>query len=202
MKLDDIPPFPPHVSDVEIAFGITSYLPDFSCLPQEYQNEIADGCKIANAIFNEGWAAGALIAKRIHQGRSLDLKSPPPGDIPSGEISDPILRFQRCIGAHLASWSPKHEHKIAGVGYLIDKWAGPIKVSSCPRCGSDEVSYGYSSPPMRGCVECHADGCEIIAVANSESEAIAAWNAGRWTHRAVDLDENGNPIWSEDGPAH
>jgi hypothetical protein len=28
-------------------------------------------------------------------------------------------KLNRCIRAHLKSWGPKHEHKIAGVGYMI-----------------------------------------------------------------------------------
>lgn len=66
---------------------------------------------------------------------------------------------------------------------------------NCPRCGSDEISHGYSWPPMRGTVECHADGCETLVVASSEDEAIELWNAGDWTHRVIDHDEMGNPIY-------
>ena len=29
--------------------------------------------------------------------------------------------LNRVVRAHLTSWSPKHEHKIAGVGFLISK---------------------------------------------------------------------------------
>jgi ribosomal protein L37AE/L43A len=45
----------------------------------------------------------------------------------------------------------------------------------CPFCGSDEVSYGYSYPPMVGVVECHA--CDAVLTGPTEAEAVAAWNA-------------------------
>lgn len=67
---------------------------------------------------------------------------------------------------------------------------------NCPRCGSDEIAHGYSFPPMQGTVECHADGCETVVVAGSEAEAIERWNAGEWTHRVVDRDRMGNPIYA------
>lgn len=71
---------------------------------------------------------------------------------------------------------------------------------NCPRCGRDEISHGYSFPPMQGNVECHADGCEAVAVADTEAEAIAIWNAGEWTHRITDRDEDGIPVLTTDGP--
>lgn len=33
----------------------------------------------------------------------------------------PLDRINQFVRAHLASWSPQHEHKIAGVGYLISQ---------------------------------------------------------------------------------
>lgn len=66
-------------------------------------------------------------------------------------------------------------------------------VRNCPKCGSDEISFGFSAPPMTGVVECHADGCEVLAVAATEDAAIALWNGGVWTHELVDRDDNGIP---------
>ena len=70
------------------------------------------------------------------------------------------------------------------------------EVIKCPRCGCDEVSSGYSWPPMQGTVECHAHGCEVLVVSDTEADALARWNAGEWTHRVVDHDEMGNPIYA------
>lgn len=73
------------------------------------------------------------------------------------------------------------------------------RVKNCPRCGSDEISHGYSAPPMQGTVSCHSDGCEITTVAKTERQAIQRWNAGEWDFRVVDYDDNGRQIWAYDG---
>ena len=76
-----------------------------------------------------------------------------------------------------------------------------FKAKNCPRCGSDEISYGYSAPPMQGHVQCHADECEAFTTADTETDAIRLWNAGSWQARIVDWDDNGNPCEYEDNPA-
>ena len=48
---------------------------------------------------------------------------------------------------------------------------------------------------MMGTVECYADGCEILTVADSEDAAIRRWNAGFWDYRVVDRDDDGNPVY-------
>ncbi len=71
---------------------------------------------------------------------------------------------------------------------------------NCPRCGSDEISYGRSHPPMQGHVECHADGCEALTVDRDTDTALRLWNAGVWQRRIVDRDEDGHPCEYEDNP--
>lgn len=70
-----------------------------------------------------------------------------------------------------------------------------VEPKKCPRCWSDEIGFGYSYPPMRGDVQCYADGCEIVTVAGSEAEAIDRWNKGLWDFQVVGRDENGNPVY-------
>lgn len=67
-------------------------------------------------------------------------------------------------------------------------------VAVCPRCGSDEVSHGWSAPPMQGHVECHADECGALAVAGDEDAALALWNGGYWNYRIVGRDEDGSEV--------
>jgi len=71
-----------------------------------------------------------------------------------------------------------------------------VECAICLRCGSDEISYGYSCPPMRGVVECYADGCLALVTARSEAEAVAMWNDGRWNYRVTGTDDDGEPIFS------
>jgi hypothetical protein len=69
-----------------------------------------------------------------------------------------------------------------------------MEVKNCPRCGSDALSHGWSFPPMTGSVQCFADGCEVIALADTEAEAVAMWNDGRWNYRVTDYNDNGLPV--------
>lgn len=64
---------------------------------------------------------------------------------------------------------------------------------NCPRCGSDEIGYGFSFPPFQGEVCCYADGCEVITRADTEADAIHLWNSGVWHYRPIEWDDNGNP---------
>jgi hypothetical protein len=51
---------------------------------------------------------------------------------------------------------------------------------------------------MQGSVECHADDCGALAIAESEADALVMWNAGSWNYRIVDRDEDGIPIIEAD----
>lgn len=126
ISLKNIPEFPPHTATVDVTFGQGNYLPNYEELPEEYQGRRALGCQIASTIFYAGWEeVTTKYAKEL--GPEIDLKGPPSDhEFEEDELRDPIERFQRCISAHLKSFEPKHEHKIAGVGYLIDLWIGHI----------------------------------------------------------------------------
>jgi hypothetical protein len=69
----------------------------------------------------------------------------------------------------------------------------------CPKCGTDEVSYGYSAPPFVANVECHADGCEVVAVGQTEDEVQSLWRSGEWTHELVGRDDFGEATYKAKG---
>ncbi len=85
------------VTDVEQAFGTTRLLPDWDDIPTD---------------FKEGNSYTAL-ADAIFYGRPL-----PKGTL---ELVDGVslADLNKCVRAHLQSFEPKHEHKMAGVGYLM-----------------------------------------------------------------------------------
>jgi hypothetical protein len=120
IPLSEIPEFPPDISDASFAFGNSQYLPLFADLPDEYKSGSARGCKIASDLFYNGWSN--FNPAKYYVNVEVELASPPPDYHYRNECTDVILRFQRCVTAELKSFKPKHEHKIAGVGYLIDKW--------------------------------------------------------------------------------
>lgn len=88
------------VTDVEIAFGTTRLLPEIEQIPIEFM--------LGNAYTE--------LSERLFTGRPI-----------SGEIAlkDGVKpdKLNRAVRAHLRSFDPKHEHKIAGVGLLIRQFA-------------------------------------------------------------------------------
>lgn len=55
------------------------------------------------------------------------------------------------------------------------------ELKPCPFCGGDELSHGYiQAGVIMGNVECHS--CNACIWADSESEAITAWNTRKEPH--------------------
>lgn len=72
------------------------------------------------------------------------------------------------------------------------------EVLSCPKCGGDDVSYGYGGPPWCATVECHAEQCRAIVIDyHSRSRPIIRWNAGYW-HGFTVVDEDGFKVFKEE----
>jgi hypothetical protein len=90
-----------NTTDVELAFATTRLLPEIGDIPIEFIN-------------------GNLYTKTV-EAIFLGLKSPGYNmkiniDVSPGDIS-------KCVAAHLKSFEPTYEHKIAGVGYMLSKIA-------------------------------------------------------------------------------
>lgn len=89
------------ITDLELAFGTTKFLPAADEIPKEF------------------WRGNAYtkLAEAIFFGRPL-----PDQEILMKEGVEPAL-LNKAVRSHLQSYEPKHEHKIAGVGYLIQQLA-------------------------------------------------------------------------------
>ncbi len=89
------------VTDLEVAFGTTKLLPHYDTVPDEFKRG-NDYTRLVDCLFGN--------------------KGVPDGEINFREGFDqpdvPAL-LNRAVAAHLRSFDPKHEHKIAGLGYLI-----------------------------------------------------------------------------------
>ena len=90
------------VNDIDLAFGgsMERLLPRYRSLPEEYQQESAPFCRLASKWFFSG----------------LDTKTLKPKE---GIDAQAALRHCAAI---MRSFEPKHEHKIAGVGWLLSQW--------------------------------------------------------------------------------
>lgn len=89
------------ITDLELAFGTTRLLPPQEAIPEAFWRGNAY-TQLAEALFYGFPLAPLLIEFR-------------PG------FDSQQLR--RIVLSHLRSFAPKHEHKIAGVGYLISQMA-------------------------------------------------------------------------------
>ena len=89
------------ISDVENAFGTVRLLPAWEDIPEQFKKGNIY-TRVAEALFHGSPIPASDI--ELHNG-----------------LQPKYLRT--CITAHLRSWSPKHAHKIAGVGYMLSKLA-------------------------------------------------------------------------------
>lgn len=91
-----------NITDVELAFPANgvSRLPAWDRIPKEYQDQNHPRCNTVEVWFGMGLKMNKIVPKKG---------------------IDQIKAF-RHLKAIMGSYEPKHEHKIAGVAYLIDQW--------------------------------------------------------------------------------
>lgn len=88
------------IDDVDLAFGTTKLLPMLEQIPSDFKERDGDLLyfKVVNSLF---------------YGLSL-----PQGNVEFKEGFEPE-KVVRAVRAHLASWEPKHEHKMTCVAYML-----------------------------------------------------------------------------------
>ena len=92
----------PVLTDVQMAFPANPPLPDWATIPQEFREGRTPFNEIASRLFFQG---GALADYGL---------TPKPGV----NLSEAVRALRACLG----SFSPKHEHKEAGVAYMLSEW--------------------------------------------------------------------------------
>ena len=85
------------ITDAEVAFSTTKFLPPYSQIPEEFKR----GNTKWNRLFS-AWFFGGLKELRVAPKDGVDRQ-----------------KALRCIRAHMGSFEPKHEHKEAGVAYMM-----------------------------------------------------------------------------------
>ena len=91
------------VTDVELAFGTTKLLPPYEVVPDEFKRGNSY-TKLLDHLF---------AGQALPEGEIVFLKG-------FDDAEAPAL-LNRVVMAHLRSFEPKHEHKIAGLGYLVSQ---------------------------------------------------------------------------------
>lgn len=91
------------ISDVELAFSTEKLLPAWEEIPQD---------------FKDGNEYTALAEALFHNRPVPDTEVEFLGGF---EDDGAPAALNKCVRAHLQSYSPKHQHKIAGVGYMMSK---------------------------------------------------------------------------------
>lgn len=86
------------ITDVELAFSTDRLLPSWDDIPQEFKDGNAY-TKLVDALFAD---------VPLPEG-NIEMK---PGFTPEA--------LNKTVRAHLQSFGPKHEHKIAGVAFMIE----------------------------------------------------------------------------------
>lgn len=81
----------------ELAFSTERLLPAWEDIPEDFKR---------GNIYTE-------LASAIFYGTAMPTSTIDLNEGIEGEA------LNKCVRAHLQSWGPKHEHKIAGVGYMI-----------------------------------------------------------------------------------
>jgi hypothetical protein len=87
------------ITDFESFHGTDRLLPPVADIPKAFREYLTNPyARVAADIFR----GSETLEYEIHLKEGFDL-----------------LAVNRCIQAHLRSWAPKHQHKLAGVGFMI-----------------------------------------------------------------------------------
>lgn len=90
----------PEITDAEMIFGTTKALPPYKEIPEEFSHLSNKW----NRLFNE-WFFFGLEKLEATPKEGVDRR-----------------KAMRAISAHMKSFDPGHEHKEAGVAFLISEW--------------------------------------------------------------------------------
>jgi hypothetical protein len=91
----------PEISDLDVAFGTVKGLPAYASIPDEFTRR--GGTKWNDLVSD--WFFGGLKSLRLAPNEGVD--------------KDKAMKHIRAL---LASFEPKHEHKEAGVAYLMSQY--------------------------------------------------------------------------------
>lgn len=95
----------PQINALDLAMGDIKHLPEMKDIPKEFHDRYDNiYCKVISQWFFNGYIKAEAIAK-ITPKQGVDK-----------------VEAQRALVTIMRSWTPQHEHKIAGCGYLLSQW--------------------------------------------------------------------------------
>lgn len=100
---------PQNLTRVDLAFGNVKHLPKYDTLPDDYRRMNAPGCRAVSMWFYKGAEASPDGIKI--DGVAYKAKE----GVDAGKA---LAAIKSCLG----SFEPKHEHKIAGCGFMFSEW--------------------------------------------------------------------------------
>ncbi len=104
----------PDLDGPSVVFGDIKHMPAYSTLPAEFQDyHYNPHCEAVHAWFFGGAARDGDAITFDKHGEVLRY-------VPREGVD--ANKALRAIKAVLGSFSPKHEHKIAACGYMLDQW--------------------------------------------------------------------------------
>jgi hypothetical protein len=96
----------PKTDGIDLEFGNITHLPPMDKIPEKFNDRHDEiHCRFISRWFFSGFADAEKTVGKI---------TPKEGIVQKEAI--------RAIGCIMRSWEPKHEHKIAGCGYLLSEW--------------------------------------------------------------------------------
>lgn len=91
------------ITDPEMAFSTERLLPTWEDIPEEFKKDSGNlYVKLVSALFYGG-----------------ELPNCGMEFLPDFDDEKAPADLNKCVRAHLQSFAPKHEHKIAGVAYMV-----------------------------------------------------------------------------------
>lgn len=91
------------ITDVELAFGTAKFLPDMEVVPDEFKKGNAYTKLVSCIFYGNPLPAGSIVFNDGFEGPEIP----------------PLLN--KLVMAHLRSYEPKHEDKIAGIAFLLSQ---------------------------------------------------------------------------------
>lgn len=98
------------VAAIDLAFSLPTWrevLPPYDRLPVEYKRGEARGCKFVTSWFYHGVS-------------NIKMEPKP------GVTEEQLGRVCQVVKAIIGSFEPKHEHKIGGLGFIIDSYVDEL----------------------------------------------------------------------------